>query len=130
MAPGPGRHCLSGVRDYSVLLSRCWHLIHSLGGWQLQDRFRCPVHRPCLPTPVVGIIGQSLNASTSACIPVHKVCMHLWKHGHLQRRGTGKPRLSKYIWINYLLVFVLSPLLLAPTLSLTDTDSPQHTYES
>jgi|GEM_PF-3687203 len=35
--------------------------------------------------------------------------MHLWKHGHLQRRGTGKLRLSKYIWINYLLVFVLIP---------------------
>ncbi len=49
---------------FGILLSRCWHLINSLVGWHLRDRVRSPVHRACLPTPVLGIIGHSLNAST------------------------------------------------------------------
>ena len=64
VASGLGWHCLSCVRGSSVFLSRCWHLINSLVGWHLRDRVRSPVHRSRLPTPVVGIIGQSLNAST------------------------------------------------------------------
>ncbi len=59
---GVGRHCLRGVRRYSVLLSRDRNIINSLVGWHLRDRLRYPVHRARFPTAIVGIISQKMKA--------------------------------------------------------------------